>query len=62
MKHFSTKPKIIELFEASLRQHRVEIFDSGFFRGQENVASIFVGWLDLSRDFWGHSNQTEDLW
>ena len=38
------------------------MFDSGFLIGQENVASIFVGWLDLSRDFWGHSNQTEDLW
>ena len=24
--------------------------------------SIFLGWLDLSRDFWGYSKQSEDLW
>ena len=29
----------------------IEIFNSGIFGGWENLASIFWGWLDLSRDY-----------
>ena len=32
-----------------------EIFDSGFF-GVGNFCKYFLGWLDLSGDFWGYSN------
>ena len=28
----------------------------------ENWASIVFGWLDLNRDFFGYSKQTEDSW
>ena len=32
-----------------------EIFDSGFF-WVGNFGKYFLGWLDLSGDFWGYSN------
>jgi len=32
------------------------------FLVQKNLASIFFGWLDLSRDFLGYSKQSEDSW
>ena len=45
-----------------------EIFNSWIFLfvffggGSENLASMFLGDLDLSRDFSGYSKQSEDSW
>ena len=39
----------------------IEIFDSEIFLG-EKIWQVFFGWLDLSRDFWGYSKQSEDSW
>ena len=34
-----------------------EIFNSRILGGLENLASIFLEWLDLRRDFIGYSKQ-----
>ena len=33
----------------------------GFF-GVGKFGKYCIGWLDLSRDFWGYSKQSQDLW
>ena len=33
----------------------------GFF-GVGTIWQVFFGWLDLSRDFFGYSKQSEDSW
>ena len=39
----------------------VEIFNSGIFSGWK-IWQVFFGWLDLSRDFFGDSKQSEYSW
>ena len=36
-------------------------FDSGIFLGRE-IWQVFFGWLDLSKDIFGYSKQSEDSW
>ena len=38
-----------------------EIFDSGISFGWENLASIFLGWLDLRSDFFFAYSKLSDL-
>ena len=34
--------------------------DQRNFLGRKTWRAFFLGWLDLSRDFFGHSKQSED--
>ena len=38
-----------------------EIFDSRIFFSRK-FCQVFVGWLDLRRDCFGYSKQSEDWW
>ena len=49
------------LFPPPPKKMLIEFFSSGILFGRK-ICQVFFGWLDLSRDFFGCSKQSEDSW